>query len=284
MISSVLLLSAVLAGVLAGDDALPGPSDLGEYKSAAALAHRDPEAHVRLALWCEVHGLTAERLKDLSLAVLYAPSHALARGLLGRVAYRGRWERPDQVSLQVQEDPEHKARTQEYLQGRVQLRERADDNWKLAMWCEQNGLKEQATAHLHQVLRLDAKCENAWKRLGYKRMGGHWVKPVEAAAAKAEVEQQKANNHWKPILERLRNGIQLKDASRRAETEKSLAQIRDLYARSEGTICLGKFPTFFSAFLPDGSLVALGDLDCTVRVWDLSGVINRRLGQAAPDP
>jgi hypothetical protein len=228
MISSVLLLSAVLAGVLTDDDALPGPSDLGEYKSAAALAHRDPEAHVRLALWCEVHGLTAERLKHLSLAVLYDPSHALARGLLGLVAYRGRWERPDQVSLQVQEDPEHKARIQEYLQRRVQLRERADDHWKLAMWCEQNGLKEQATAHLHQVLRLDAKRENAWKHLGYKRIGGHWIKPEEAAAAKTEArEQQKANNHWKPILERLRNGIQSKDVSRRAESEKSLAQIRD---------------------------------------------------------
>ena len=47
-------------------------------------------------------------------------------------------------------------------------------------------LKEQANAHLHEVLRLDPKRESAWKHLGYKRVGGHWIKPEEAAAAKAE--------------------------------------------------------------------------------------------------
>ena len=96
------------------------------------------------------------------------------------------------------------------------------------MWCEQNGLKEQAIAHLRQVLRLDPRRENAWKHLDYKRLGGHWTKPEEAAAAKAEArQQQKANNHWKPILERLKNGLQSKDAVRRAESEKTLLQITD---------------------------------------------------------
>ena len=83
-------------------------------------------------------------------------------------------------------------------------KDRADDHWKLAVWCEQNGLKEQADAHLHEVLRLDPRRESAWKHLGYKRVGGRWIKPDEAAAAKAEAQQQKkANEHWRPILERL---------------------------------------------------------------------------------
>jgi tetratricopeptide (TPR) repeat protein len=228
MISSVVILSALLAGATAGDDVQAGGSELRSYKATAAAARRDPDAHVRLALWCEAHGLTAERLKHLSLAVLYDPSHTLARGLLGLVAFRGKWERPDEVTREVQDDPDHKARIQEYLKRRVQLRERADDHWKLAVWCEQNGLKEQASAHLHQVLRLDPWRENAWKHLGYKRVGGRWIKPDDAAAAKVEArEQQKGNKYWKPVLEKLRTGLESKDRSRRAETAKALAQIAD---------------------------------------------------------
>ena len=36
--------------------------------------------------------------------------------------------------------------------------------------------------------------------------------------------------HWKPILEKLRNGLQSKDAARRAESEKALSQITDRQA------------------------------------------------------
>ena len=226
MICSLLFMSFLLAGAPDGDEG--AVARLREYRSAAAVTRHDPDAHVRLALWCEAHGLTAERLKHLSLAVLYDPANVLARGLMGLVAYRGKWERPDEVSRRVEDDPETRARIKEYLKRRVQLGERADDHWKLALWCEQNGLEEQASAHLHQVLRFDPKRENAWKHLGYKRVGGRWTKPEVAAAAKAEAQQQQqANNHWRPILEKLRNGLRSKDASRRAEAEKALAQITD---------------------------------------------------------
>ena len=59
------------------------------------------------------------------------------------------------------------------------------DQWKLAVWCEQNGLTQQADVHLREVLRLDPKRESAWKRLGFKRVGGRWIKPADAAAAAA---------------------------------------------------------------------------------------------------
>ena len=59
------------------------------YEQARKDAGRDAAAHVRLALWCESHGMSAERMKHLAMAVLYDPSNALARGLMGLVAYQG---------------------------------------------------------------------------------------------------------------------------------------------------------------------------------------------------
>ena len=173
--------------------------------------------------------MSAERLKHLALAVLYEPSNVLARGLMGLVAHRGQvgTSRTGQPG-----DPEMtrcaRPRIKEYLKRRAESKDRADDHWKLAVWCEQNGLKEQADAHLREVLRLEPKRESAWKCLGYKRVGGRWIKPDEAAAAKAEaLHQRKANEHWRPILERLRASLQSKDRARRAEAEKALSAITD---------------------------------------------------------
>ena len=175
MFATLILAAALGASPQDAVSIAPKP-DLGAYSEATARAGKTGDAQVRLALWCEAHGLTAERLKHLSLAVLYEPAHPMARGLMGLVAYRGRWERPEQVSLEVQDDPAHKARIKEYLQRRVHLSERADDHWKLAIWCEQNGLKEQAIAHLHQVLRLDPRA---------RARGSTWATRESAGAGSA---------------------------------------------------------------------------------------------------
>jgi Pretoxin HINT domain len=231
MTSFVLLSAALILGVVVGDGADAKPSDLGPYKAAAARAGHDPNAQVRLALWCEAHGLTSERLKHLSLAVLYDPTNTLARGLMGLVAYRGKWAPPDQVTQVVQSDLLRKGRIQEYLQRRAKAPDRAEDQWKLALWCEQNDLKPQATAHFFRVLQLDPSRDAAWHHLGYKRIGGHWDKPERVAAAKAEAqEQHKADRHWKPILEKLVNGLSSKDKTRRAQSEQTLSNLDDARA------------------------------------------------------
>ena len=223
-----------LSFALLGSDAPPavveksaGPN-LATYRAALAKAGKNADAQVRLALWCEAHGLTAERLKHLSMAVLYDPKNVLARGLMGLMAYQGKWERPDQVSQEVQDNPQHKARIQEYLQRRVKAPDRAEDQFKLALWCEQNDLKQQATAHLFRVLQLDPSRDAAWKHLGYKRLGGRWDKPERVADAKAEAQQQhQANKHWKPILDKLVNGLDSKDKARRAQATSGLADLHD---------------------------------------------------------
>ena len=78
------------------------------------------------------------------------------------------------------------------------------------------------------MLRLDPSREIAWRHLGYKKYGSRWIKPEEAAAERREAEEQKhANRHWKPRLERLHEGLQSTNATRREQAEHSLAEVND---------------------------------------------------------
>src|SRR5580700_4518049 len=45
--------------------------------------------------------------------------------------------------------------------------------WKLALWCEEHGLKDIAYVHFGEVISLDPKRDAAWKRLGFKKHGKH---------------------------------------------------------------------------------------------------------------
>src|SRR3954469_18817858 len=101
------------AALLLGTALLAAPADtpsqgteLAAYREAAAKVGRDPGEHVKLALWCEAHGLDAERLKHLALAVLIEPKDAAARGLMGVVSFRGRWLRPEAVDAKIAADAE----------------------------------------------------------------------------------------------------------------------------------------------------------------------------------
>jgi hypothetical protein len=255
------MVSLILFGlslVIAADGGSLTEADRSAYESAKKEAGRDAKAHVRLALWCESHGLGSERLRHLAMAVLYDPSNGLARGLMGLVAYQGKWERPDQVSRQVQDDPQRKALMQEYFQRRANTPDRADDQWKLALWCEQNGLKDQAIAQYHAVLRRDPTRETVWKRLGFKKVSGQWIKPEWQAAQKHEFEQQnRANKHWKPLLEKWREAIFGRDKTRRAQAEEAMTSVTDPRA----------VPMIWAVFVPrgaDGQKVAvrlLGQID-----------------------
>ena len=58
----MLSLVLICLGLIAADGgATPaeGPADRAAYEAAQAKAGHDAKAHVRLALWCEPHGLTA---------------------------------------------------------------------------------------------------------------------------------------------------------------------------------------------------------------------------------
>ncbi len=227
----LLLVCAALLAVPAS------PTDvLAEYRKAEAEAGRDPDAHVRLALWCEAHGLEAERVKHLALAVLQKPSHPTARGLMGLVAYRDRWQPPEAVATSVKSDETVAARLAEYNARREATPESADAQWALAAWCDRQGLKPEALAHYTTVTRLDPTREDAWKRLGCQKHRGRWMRPEQIAAEVAEADaQRRADLRWHPLLERWRIGLNDPDPTRRDEAEEALAGVTN--PRAVPSVC-----------------------------------------------
>jgi hypothetical protein len=136
--TAVVLICAGLLGV--------SPPDPAEYQAASARAGRDAGAHLKLAVWCEAHGMETERLKHLETAMAIDPRNAAVRGMMGLVAYGGRWMPPETVGEAVKADQTMTAKLARYEARRQGTAETAEAQWELALWCEQNGLTAEATA------------------------------------------------------------------------------------------------------------------------------------------
>jgi Pretoxin HINT domain len=223
--------AVLLCCVIIGDGAKPADTpatDRVAYQALAGKAGKNATAHVQLALWCEIHGLAAERIKHLTLASTLDAKNPVAQGLLGLVAFQGKWAKPEQVDRDIQNDPEFQALFREYLDRRVRTPQKADAQLRLAAWCLEKGLQEEAVAHYYLVTRLDPSRDIAWIRLGYKKHKDRWFKPEALAAQKLDAERQKrANLYWKPRLERLREGLESNVETRRLKAERELYGVND---------------------------------------------------------
>ena len=125
MISTLLVCGACLAAepVAYWTEQLQSKTHiLAAYEQARATVGRDVDGHVRLALWCEQNGLSSERLKHLTIAVLTDPAHARARGLLGLVAFRGQWRSPEEIRARLQADRTISDSLDEYRARRARMK------------------------------------------------------------------------------------------------------------------------------------------------------------------
>jgi hypothetical protein len=237
------LCAGLMGTILQSDSPQPSTDVKQSYQEAKAKAGRSPDEQVKLALWCESHGLTTQKLHHLTLAILADPRNVAARGLMGLVAYNGRWLRPETIAEKFKTDPERLANLAEYESKRLRTPYTADAQFSLGVWADDHGLKEQARAHLTAVTRLDPLRDNAWKRLGYKKHDGRWITDGQLAAEKAEAEAQKiADRKWKPLLEKYK--AMLGQSSKREEAEAALVEVTDpravpmigqVFARAEAT-------------------------------------------------
>jgi hypothetical protein len=235
------LLSCWLLMVVPGDS--PTPEERSAYESAAAKAGRDVVAHIRLASWCELHGMHVERHKHLGIALELAPDNPAVHGLLGQVSSGGEWRMPQAVVEDYKTDPKAKALLASYQARREKIPDTAQAHWQLAEWCEENDLKAQAKAHLAAVIRLNPAREEAWKKLGFqKQKGRSWTTADLAAAVKAEADQhRRADAHWRPLLEKWNGGLTRK--SKREDAEAALGKVQDARA----------VPSILKVFVPGGA-------------------------------
>jgi hypothetical protein len=81
------LLVVIVVGTVGAGETLEA-----EYaKRATAARTPDADAHYRLALWCQEHGLAAYALRHHRAVVTLEPDHRAARRALGYERVRGRW-------------------------------------------------------------------------------------------------------------------------------------------------------------------------------------------------
>ena len=107
-----------------------------------------------------------------------------------------------------------------------ELREKTPENaaaqWKLALWCEQNGLPVEAATHFASVVEHDPKREAAWRKLGFKKHDGRWMTDEQIAA---DEEQKKADKVWAPLLKKWHKALH--GGKGQAEAEAEIAKITD---------------------------------------------------------
>ncbi len=218
------VVASCLLMVVPGDS--PTPEELSAYEAAAAKAGRRRQAHIRLASWCELHGMQVQRHKHLAIALELEPDNPAVHGLLGQVSDGGEWRAPQAVVDEHLTDAKAKTSTATYRARREKIPDTAQAHWQLAEWCEENGLQAEARAHFTAVVRLNPAREEAWKKLGYQKPKGRWTTADLAAAVKAEADhQRRADAHWRPLLEKWYGGLARK--SKREDAEAALGQVRD---------------------------------------------------------
>jgi hypothetical protein len=190
------------------------------------VAPDSPEALIRRALEFEAQGLDDRKRECLEAVLRVDPENSRARGLLGQVSDHGLWLTVGQSVEKAREDAEQSALLAEYERRRAEARDTPAAQWKLALWCEQNGLPAEATAHFSEVTRLDPDNRAAWKKLGCRLYRGRWQSEEQIATQEAEFKAQaEADRHWGPRLARWKS--RLLDPTSQAEATRDLSQVRE---------------------------------------------------------
>lgn len=147
----------------------------------------------------------------------------------------------------------------EYEEIREQYAETAEDQFKLAVWCEQHKLWRQRREHLQKVIELDPDHSQAREKLGYVKQDGKWLTGQELKEAKGLVrfggryvtpqekdilEQKKREDEsvreWHQKIRMWKNWLAGNDAAKSRQGEERLRGIQDPHAVEAVVGQLGK--------------------------------------------
>ena len=90
------------------------------------------------------------------------------------------------------------------------------------------GSRIKPAAHFSRVVELDPNNAAAWKRLGYKRVGGRWRTGEEIEQAQARQKQVRSDlAQWRPKVLKLRQALLASDGERCESARRQLSAIDD---------------------------------------------------------
>jgi hypothetical protein len=197
MVAALWIGAALIAAEPPAAGSISGDNASATYAALKSQVGASADANVRLALWCESHGLIGEGVEHLARAVRADPDNTLARALQGMVRHKGRWMRPDEIADRARSDESLQRTLAEYNARREMTPETPLGHWLLGLWCESQGLQAEAIAHFTTVTRLDPNHAEAWRRLGCRKVGGRWLTEAQSAAEQTErAAQHRADQHW----------------------------------------------------------------------------------------
>ncbi|QDU94953.1 polymorphic toxin-type HINT domain-containing protein [Lignipirellula cremea] len=182
---------------------------------------------VREALTREIYGDADDRAELLDRASSMSPDYAPAMWHRGYLRSEGEWIKADDLPATASKN----RRLSAYLKIREEYSQTAGDQWKLANWCNERGLKEQERAHLSQVLTLDPENADARARLGFVRIDGAWVASEDLRASAETQNRGQANlAHWREEMQELISGLRNRSEHKRTAALKKLEAIDQLTA------------------------------------------------------
>jgi hypothetical protein len=164
----------------------------------------------------------------ISALVMWEARPMLTVGLLYALIATGQPAGPDRDPAKAApsaEAPDLDRALSEYNALREKAGKSAADQWRLALWCEKNGLKPEAMAHFAEVARLDPRRDAVWRKLGFKKVGGRWTTDEIITEEK---EQKAADKVWGPKLRKIHKDLHgTYGPERRAQAQAELDAIRD---------------------------------------------------------
>ncbi len=231
-------------------------ADKRSFETAKTEAGNDPAKLVKLALWCEQHGMrrTAHRVgqgrdarpEECDGSRVIGPG--LIPGPLGKPrgrhqaderrrsarrsgaeynALRDRVDRDTEIERRTVDNFERSGFYAKAAEVKLRLDRRlATEHLRLGAWCEKQGMKPEALAHFTTAVYLNPHDAAAWHHLGYVKHHGRWMNHEQIAAQEREtLAQMHADRHWEPLFRKWAN--ELKSRSRRADAEARLAEVSD---------------------------------------------------------
>lgn len=164
----------------------------------------ESERLVAAAVQAEVAGDIGQYLTLLQAAVRSDPNNKVARWQLGQVQVGKDWVSAEEAQRRSAKDPLQA----DYRQRRAAASDSLADQIRLARWCRDNKLNDEAELHWTVVLSHDPMNKEAQRAVDMLWKGGRLVSRKEPSEQKQRAQAAKsAAKYWEPMIAKWRRAV-----------------------------------------------------------------------------